>query len=802
MKQLLLLLTCALFISTSYGQLTGFAVETYQVHDGTLPTLDGMTTYRVYALLTNPADEISAIYGDATAPLSLSTSGTFWQSPVGENFGWAINAAFFGFFPDLEFDSWLTLGAADNSSVVGQPNSIGMDAALSSFNAGNDLVLNTANGGSWFTLFGDANAQAGDDLQVLIAQLTTESTSVISGNLNVQIFVNGVQANSQVSEGVPFSSDEGAIFGCMDPDATNYNPDATEDGEPCIYPCALSLSIAEIVQNSCPGVPNGEISVTASGGQLGVLFGIDDDPITLAVGNFDELIGGIYTVNAIDGAGCEASIEVEIVAPTAISVAATMTESVSCAGDADAVISGSASGGTGTFTFSLSNSFSNPSDNLVFGGLGAGLYTVYAMDENGCVGSSIGITISNPPTLQVSVIGGQNGILDATCSDTNDGMVNLTTIGGSGTSAGMQYSSDGVNFAPGSILYVGGGVYNFYAMDVNGCIAATVNQYTVDAPAPIVISANANGILCNGDENGSVSFSATGGNGGLTFDFNNGGASGVTAYSDLAPGTYDLLVTDVEGCTNSTSITVNDITAIVASATVSDISCFGEMDGSVEISASGGTGLFEYSDDGSDFGSSPVFTNLTAGDYMVYAQDSNGCVASVDVSIEEPAELSVTGTITNDTGAGDGELDITVSGGNGGYSYDWSGPNNFSSSDEDLSGIIAGEYTVVVTDNNGCETSATFGVPVGISEWSYLQSVVVSPNPSNGLVNVKLTGATGEDVMFNLFDGQGRMVSTKTFAGANGVVQTTLDFSSFANGFYQLQLISANSKHTVRLMKQ
>ena len=278
MKHFLLLSACFLLIGSSYGQLVEIAVESYAVHDGSIAELDGMTTYHVYAVCTNPEDEVSAISGDATSPLSLTSTDGFYQNALGSNTGWTINPAFFGAFPAMEYDSWITLGVMNQNEVTGQPNTVGMEDAFASFDAGGDFVIvDSENGGSWFTLAGDAQAQAGDDLKVLIAQLTVSNDAVITGNFNVQLFVNGSQANSsQQYEGLPFSSQEGAIFGCMDPDAVNYNPDATESGE-TVFTLVHWIWLSRLRPNTCPGVADGELSVTASGGQLGVLFGIDGD---------------------------------------------------------------------------------------------------------------------------------------------------------------------------------------------------------------------------------------------------------------------------------------------------------------------------------------------------------------------------------------------------------------------------------------------------------------------------------------------------------------------------------------------
>jgi hypothetical protein len=798
MKHFLPLVFSVLFISTSYAQLTGISVEEYADHSTTgIIELEGMITYRVFADCSSPLDEISAIYGDAASPLTLSASDSFYQDVFGESYGWIINPAFFSAFPSLEYDSWITIGS-ENNSVIGTHNTVGLD--MSDFEAGGDLVVDNANGGSWFTLYGDPSAQAGDDLQVLLAQLTIPAGSSFTGNFNVQMFVNGEQASSVQYPTEPFSSEVDAVFGCMDPEATNYNADATEQGEVCTYPCELNVTALSATGISCPGLSDGMAVVESAGEQLGVLFQIEGSDVSLAVGNFDELAAGSYTVVATDGAGCIDSLELDITAPEPIVISASMTESVSCSGDFDAVISGGALGGTGDLTFSLAEDFTVSIDTLDFMGLSAGSFTVYAMDSNGCQVNSELIIIDNPNPVFIAVAGGQSGVLDATCADSEDGMVNLLAGGGSGNV--YTFSSNGVDFDENSIMNLGVGTYTFYAMDVNGCIGQTNNEFSIGGPDAILVDAVISGITCNGDTDGSLSFDATGGNGGLMFSFNGGAANDTTSYADLAPGEYSLTVTDIEGCEANESIVIDDISAVEVSTIVSAVSCSGENDGAVELSANGGTNLFEYSADGTDFGSSPLFMELAPGVYTYYVQDSNGCETSTDAEVSEPDPLAVTGSITNDTGAGDGELDITVSGGNGDYSYTWSGPDNYTSADEDLTGITTGEYTVEVTDGNGCTTSETFGVPVGISEWSFLQSLQVSPNPSNGIVNLAFISTTGEDVAFQLFDTQGRVVWSKMTFNAFGQVNVVADFQGVANGIYQLQMISGDARHAVQLVKQ
>ena len=158
---------------------------------------------------------------------------------------------------------------------------------------------------------------------MLLAQLTVTNDAIITGNFNVQLFVNG-QSNVENSNGIPFSSQEGAIFGCMDPDATNYNPDATSQVSPVSMHAHWNWPSPRLRQTHAPVLPMVE-SPDGFGGQLGVLFGLDGDDHALAVGIFDGLVGGTYTVSAIDGAGC-AGGDVEIVAPDPIVISASMAD--------------------------------------------------------------------------------------------------------------------------------------------------------------------------------------------------------------------------------------------------------------------------------------------------------------------------------------------------------------------------------------------------------------------------------------------------------------------------------------------
>ena len=216
------------------AQMTGIHVETTAVHGGVVGSSDltGMRTYRIYAQLSQPTDFLPAVFGNDEQPLDITSSTTFWHHGAGGNFGTDINPFFLGMFPDLNFDSWVTIGLASSSSASGSQSigNIGIGPALGAFQTGAPLVVNSSTGGSWFVLPGATNGTPNAQNRVLLAQLTT--TGVVTGTLNVQVFVGGNPFNEQIFTG-SFTT---GVAGCMNPQACNYNPLATGDDGSCVLP--------------------------------------------------------------------------------------------------------------------------------------------------------------------------------------------------------------------------------------------------------------------------------------------------------------------------------------------------------------------------------------------------------------------------------------------------------------------------------------------------------------------------------------------------------------------------------------
>ena len=221
-------------------------LEEVTTHDS--GDLEGLTTYRLYVNCLHPNDFVSSCSGDENNPLEIASSAT--PAWFNSNFatGWnaqGVNPAFLSFVPDIAYDSFLTIGA-DNSTYPtsqqcsGQWGSINVPEEFNEDGPGNSVLLNDQVGGAWYSLFPGVDqadshpAFAGDDLRVLVAQLTTAGD--VSGQIQIQIFQNGSQA-SEFRETLPIQSE--GIPGCLDAEAFNFDPEANvADEAMCNYYCA------------------------------------------------------------------------------------------------------------------------------------------------------------------------------------------------------------------------------------------------------------------------------------------------------------------------------------------------------------------------------------------------------------------------------------------------------------------------------------------------------------------------------------------------------------------------------------
>ena len=510
---------------------------------------------------------------------------------------------------------------------------------------------------------------------------------------------------------------------------------------------ALALSISETSNVTCNN-NEGTISAVATGGWGSFEYELTGDATVAYSSNnsFSGLSAGTYTVNVRDAGGCIVSETITLVEPTPISATFTpSTTTLACFGDQDASITiTNVTGGQGSnYSYTLNTilptaSSSGPQTTNVFNNLGPGTYSVTITDGYDCEFTSVDIVIGEPTPIEVSLV----RTTTQTCL--TESTLTLSATGGTGT---YTYSDDSSftnilgTFSSSTTFSVPDGTYSYYVQDANGCMANVSNEITVDPLPELTLTLEASNLFinCSGDNNGSISATALGGLGNYVYTLQDGGGNPITAtqnspgfFTELYAGDYIVLVESGDCSTTSAPISITEPTApLDATIAVSDVSCFGNQNGSVEITATGGTGTIKYaiSPQLNQFFNSNVFENLAPGDYELIVQDELGCYLTFDFTVEEPQPVilsivpnSIFPELCQDDQTG--EFSIDISGGTMPYSVsldDYSGTYTTGSATQtefDFTNLEGGDHIVYVRDAEGCE-----------SEWNitFPESVLINP---------------------------------------------------------------------------
>ncbi|MCA9634399.1 MAG: SprB repeat-containing protein, partial [Myxococcales bacterium] len=349
---------------------------------------------------------------------------------------------------------------------------------------------------------------------------------------------------------------------------------------------------------------------------------------------------------------------------------------------------------------------------------------------------------------------------------------------------GITFTSDSFfnNLAPGVYDIVVGG----------GGSCDTSYQITINATAPSIIidSIITTDLSCNNSSDGTITVYAQGGSGTLTYSVD----SGVTyqagnQFNNLDSGYYNIFVQDGLLCTTDSFATLNAPDAINISLVSNDsLDCYGDTDGIISVTASGGAGGYTYSIDNIIFGTDTFFTNLSQGTYTVYVQDANMCIDSLqNILVEQPDSLFITNiTVQNVACFGDTDgslISFDAQGGTAPYQYAINGTygtNNV------FQNIAAGNYQLNITDANGCTATS---IDTVITEPTLLEFILDSTqNATCGLNNgsIYVSGSGGTSPYFYAING--------------GTNQTTGTFQNLASGNYTITITDAYGCDTAEII--
>ncbi|PCH91102.1 MAG: hypothetical protein COB85_09550, partial [Bacteroidetes bacterium] len=403
---------------------------------------------------------------------------------------------------------------------------------------------------------------------------------------------------------------------------------------------------------------------------------------------------GTYTVSVVVTNSCGNSATYNETVTVVDGGGATVTSSVdgniTCNGGSDGSVNSSAAGGTQPYTYLWDDSAAQT--NEIATGLNAGTYTVTITDANGCSGTS-SITLTD-----AAAITGTGTTIPAGCGS-SDGSVTITGLTG-GTSPYTYLWDNGDNSNTADSL--ASGTYSVSVTDANNC--TTVQTVTLSDSGGVSISSyTVTDALCNGSSDGSVDLTISGGTAPYTYEWSDG--STVEDLTGVKAEAYSITVTDASGCKTIQSGSVGEPDQVSISSVIVDANC-GVADGSIAITASGGTGAYTYL--WSTGGTSSGETSLFAGAYNVTVTDNNACATIFTLTVSN-ANSPVISSVISDiscNGSIDGSIDVSVTGGTTPYTYVWTNGGVT----QDISGLTAGSYILFLFDGGGCQTAQTFDV--------------------------------------------------------------------------------------------
>lgn len=557
--------------------------------------------------------------------------------------------------------------------------------------------------------------------------------------------------------------------------ANTYTVTAT-DSKGCSISSVSTLTqpstalIITNLQNTIPTcVPgnNATITITASGGVPTYYYAINGGANQLS--NVFTGIGvSSYTVAVTDAVGCSITSTVQVSNPASPAITNVVSNNILCFGNNSGTINTTATGGTGTLTYNLQpGNISNTTG--VFNSVVANNYTVSVTDANNCSATS-NVIIIQPPLLVWDSVDNR----DVPCYGASTGLVTSTASGGAGS---ITYTllPNNVNNSLGTFFGLSVGQYTLIAADANGC-SVTANFIIDQAPQILWNTFSSTPATCNGGSNGTIQANVSGGAGGFTYKLMPGNINNANGtFSNLLAGVYTVTAKDANACTVTTAITVGQAPAVTLNNAITTFaSCNPGCDGSAQLSALGGNGIYTYAINGNVYQSSNLFSNLCTGIYTVNIKDGNNCTGTGTFSISTangPNTFIVNKEDVSCYGGNNGNIQISATGGTGTTTYTLM-PGNVNNTTGLFSSLIVNSYTIIATDANGCtlSTVVNMGQPSALSFTSIVSTPVTCSGLTNGSLTVTANGGTG-NISYQLMAGNLNSL-TGNFVGLSATTYT------------------------------
>ena len=570
-------------------------------------------------------------------------------------------------------------------------------------------------------------------------------------------------------------------------------------------PNEIVVSDSTLTNVSCFSGSDGFLDITISGGSGSYTYSwVDESNSFLGNSNsLNNLEAGTYTLSVNDGS-CQELFSFEITEPTFISFVSATANNVSCFNEDDGFISNTqVQGGVSPYTFSWESSNGQLFNTANPDSLSPSNYSLTVTDDNNCL--SLLLTTVN--IVEPGVLGFASLTTSTpSCNNVDDGIVDVLASGGTFPySYSLQEINSGNNFSGNLINDLAAGDYVLNVTDDSGCSLST--NFTFINPPALDFSANVVDVSCFGYNDGYIVYDYSNDNPPYTIELN--GQFVVDSVFNLGAGLFSSTLSDGNGCQQILVSTISEPDPILVNTTSQSPSC-NEIDinqnalisnGSLTFNISGASGAYTIIGDNDTnqtlLGIPYTVNNLSAGQYDYQIVDDLGCATNLTTTVEEQPQIQVFSSITDVVinGSNTGSIDITIVGGNGPYQSDWLGPN-FSSSNQDVSNLFSGIYSLTVTDNKGCVDLYDYAVNEDTCDVSINPNIQVAQcNGDNALVNFNVSGGIAP---YNCFmqgdiDGDGVIDDILPNISINSSLnssltlpsgtQYTLEISDFANCF-------------------
>ncbi|MEM9933007.1 MAG: gliding motility-associated C-terminal domain-containing protein [Bacteroidota bacterium] len=505
-------------------------------------------------------------------------------------------------------------------SLDGQ--AFGLDSVFTDLGPGQHIVVIRDDLGCAFAVNFDIDEPT--ELTAIIGSQSPPSCNGLSDGAAV-IIGNGGTPTYQFRQGAgpfsPVNNFSNLASGTSTFEIQDANGCVAEVNISLFEPDLLEIAVDSISPVVCNGERNGFISLSADGGTPNYLYSLDGNNF-FNVSEFISLSPGDYTFYSRDANSCVDSVDVVMTEPPILNPIIIDTNPISCFGESSGLIEIDAEGGVPPYSFS--------NDNVTFGAittfgqLGAGTYSFFVRDAQGCV-REINQTLLEPTPLFF-----QSSSANVSCNGTNDGFASVEVSGGI-----TPYTYAWSNGETGSTVSdLSGGLLAVVITDANGC-TLTETFDIIQNPPLIIDSLISQDVSCFGAQDGVARVVTSGGTGVISYAWSDNSTN--PNNFGLSGGTYAVTISDTEDCTIQDSVVINEPDSLFIEIQRQEDARCQLTNGLISIEAVGGTPTYEYMWDTDPPTDQTTLTNLSGGTYTVTVVDANDCQVESIISIDSLA---------------------------------------------------------------------------------------------------------------------------------------------------------------------